>query len=432
MKRYAVTVDGAPLPSGAYDQTITVRCKGVWNVNFVVTEVINAIGRPLRIEEDDWLDLLRAIHVADLVCHRGENEAWNRFITLAVPLRSPDHLRQWLPLLQEIFGRMTHDHLDIRLIQDPAPSPSRFPQRHSPSQIDAVALLSGGLDSACAAIDVLQQYKHPCLVSYWASPHIRGAQKQVVTALADKQGHPLQTATFRLTLKHQHAEVPLPASELSQRSRPLLFAGVAATLAAARGLETVTLGENGVMAINCPLTMGRAGGFSTHTAHPDILTLMGNLFTHMLGQPIRVDNPLLHQTKTEVVADLAAVGLEDLIPKTHSCWIARQARHCGVCVPCVVRRFAVEAAQAQDAVYEHDSFNDSAPRDNRKFEAIGDYLLFARTIEELSDEELLLEFSELNIEGGPAMRKSIIQTHRRWTHDVLHVAQAHPSLAALL
>jgi hypothetical protein len=29
------------------------------------------------------------------------------------------------------------------------------------------------------------------------------------------------------------------------------------------------------MAINCPLTMGRSGGFSTHTAHPDILALMG-------------------------------------------------------------------------------------------------------------------------------------------------------------
>ena len=35
MKRYAVTVDGAPLPSGVYDQTITVRCKDRGNVNFV-------------------------------------------------------------------------------------------------------------------------------------------------------------------------------------------------------------------------------------------------------------------------------------------------------------------------------------------------------------------------------------------------------------
>jgi hypothetical protein len=59
-------------------------------------------------------------------------------------------------------------------------------------------------------------------------------------------------------------------------------------------------------------------------------------------------------------------------------------------------------------------------------------LLFARTIEELSDEDLLLEFSELNIEGGPAMREPILRTHRRWAHDVLAIARAHPALAALL
>jgi hypothetical protein len=35
--------------------------------------------------------------------------------------------------------------------------------------------------------------------------------------------------------------------------------------------------------------------------------------------------------------------------------MARQAKHCGVCVPCVVRRFAVEAAGAQDAIYQHDT-----------------------------------------------------------------------------
>jgi 7-cyano-7-deazaguanine synthase in queuosine biosynthesis len=432
MKRYAVTVDGASLPGGAYDQTITVRCKEGGNVNFVFTEVIDAIGRPLRIEEEDWLDLLRAVHVADLVCHRGENEAWNRAITLVLPLRTPDHIRPWLPLLQEIFGRMTHDHLDIHIHQDPAPSPNRFPKRRSLPQIDAVALLSGGLDSACAAVNILQRYVHPCFVSYGASSHVRSAQKHVVSALVDKHGSPVQTTTFRLDLKHQHPEVPLPASELSQRSRTLLFAGVAATIAAARGIETVTLGENGVMAINCPLTMGRSGGFSTHTAHPDILALMGNLFTQVLGKSVQVDNPLLHKTKTEVVANLVVAGLGDLIPKTHSCWIARQARHCGVCVPCVVRRFAVEAAKAQDAAYEHDSFNDPSPRDDRKFAAIGDYLLFAHTIEELLDEDLLLEFSELNIEGGAEMREPILRTHRRWASDVLAIARAHPALTALL
>jgi hypothetical protein len=102
MKRYAVAVDGAPLPGGTYEQTITVRFKSGGNVNFVVNEVVDAIGRPLRPEEEDWLDLLKAIHVADLVCHRGENEDWDRSITLALPLRAPDRFSLWVPLIQEI------------------------------------------------------------------------------------------------------------------------------------------------------------------------------------------------------------------------------------------------------------------------------------------------------------------------------------------
>jgi 7-cyano-7-deazaguanine synthase in queuosine biosynthesis len=432
MKRYAVVVDGPSPPGGGYDQTIDVHCQERGNVTIAISEVIDAIGRPLCTGEEDWLDLLRAIHVADLVCRRGENEDWNRSITLTLPLRDPDYIRPVVPLIQELFGRMTHDFLDIHLLQDSEPPPSRFPRRQTPFPVDAVALLSGGLDSAGAAVGILQRHEHPCFVSYGASPHVRRAQENVVAALTGRRGRPIQTAKFRLDLKHQHPEVPLPQSELSQRSRTLFFAGVAATIAVARGLEAVTLGENGVMAINCPLTMGRAGGFSTHTAHPDILSLMSNVFSKILGKPIRIDNPLLYKTKTEVVANLMAQGLGPLIPKTHSCWIARQAKHCGVCVPCVVRRFAVEAAGARDAVYEHNAFDDPSPHDDRKFSAIGDYLLFARTLDEWSDDDLILDFSELNVEGGSEVRDPILQTHRRWARDVLTIARAYPSLAALL
>jgi len=91
----------------------------------------------------------------------------------------------------------------------------------------------------------------------------------------------------------------------------------------------------------------------------------------------------------------------------------------------------VVAAGAQDAIYQHDTFEDPSPRDDRKFNSIGDYLFFARTLEALPDEELLLEFSELNVEGGPALYGPILQMHRRWARDVLAVVGAHPALAAL-
>jgi hypothetical protein len=211
-----------------------------------------------------------------------------------------------------------------------------------------------------------------------------------------------------------------------------LFTGIAALIAVSKGLHEVVLGENGVMAINCPLTAGRVGGFSTHTAHPDLLSLMSRLFTSVFGSPITIANPLLYKTKTEAVADVANLGSRDLILETHSCWVARTAHHCGVCVPCIVRRFATEAANVADVTYQHDVFGNPPQAGDEKFANIGDYLLFATNFAATDDEDLLFNFDELNVEGGPDAQATILQLHRRWSEDVLRVATGYEKLAALM
>src|SRR3954452_24723342 len=121
MRTCAVSVDGAGEPGGKYEQAVQVRTRPQGNANVALSadQVINAVGRPLSEVEEDWFDLLRAIHTADLVCHRGENEDWTRRITLSVPLRNPATLNPVLPLIGEVFGRMTHDSLDLLLETDP-------------------------------------------------------------------------------------------------------------------------------------------------------------------------------------------------------------------------------------------------------------------------------------------------------------------------
>ena len=61
-------------------------------------------------------------------------------------------------------------------------------------------------------------------------------------------------------------------------------------------------------AILAPLTGGRFGPFSTHTAHPNVLARLGEIATTMLGSTIRVENPSAFETKTEVVRRLRAEG----------------------------------------------------------------------------------------------------------------------------
>jgi 7-cyano-7-deazaguanine synthase in queuosine biosynthesis len=434
VKRYAVMVDGAGLPGDKYDQALSVYTRPQQHANVILRcdDIVAAVGRPLRPEEEDWLDLLQAIHVADLVCRRGRNEEWNRHIVLSLPVRRSDHFEAHVPLIREVFGRLTQDQLDIHLETLVDPPPAHFPSRSRAPEIDAVALLSGGIDSAAAAVGVLEDHTQPCFVSHRSAPHVIHAQKAVTNALAGWSGRTFTTAGFHVDVKRNRPEAPLPGADLSQRSRTLLFAGVAALIAAARGIRTVTLGENGVMAINCPLTAGRVAGFSTHTAHPGVLTRMATLFSAVLGAPVEVLNPLLRKTKTEVVEDLVAAGLGGLLPVTHSCWVARSADHCGTCVPCIVRRFAAEAASAPDAVYTSDVFANPNPSADDKFANLGDYLMFATSIDQRSDDDLLLEFDELNVEGGETTRKPLLAMHRRWANDVLGVARRYPALAALL
>ena len=368
--RYAVAVDGATPPTGyRYDQMLAIRCKPTANPNvlFRADEVVAAIGRPLHQEEEDWLDLLRAVHVADLVCRRGKNEGWESGHR-ARPADARPIARPSVPHAHsgDLRADGTNHRLEIHVEPDGDPTPNRFPRQATPA-IDAVALLSGGLDSARAALTVLEGHAYPCFISSLFSSHVRAAQKAVAEALGTKYGRAVGTTGFRVELKRNHPEIPLPESDLSQRGRTLLFAGVAATVAAARGIDTVTLGENGIMAMNCPLTPGRAAGFSTHTAHPDVLALMGTLFGAVLGAPIRLDNPLIHKTKTEVVAELAAAGLADLVPMTHSCWIARQASHRCCALPLRLRD---EVADVADVRYDNDCFDAPASPKDEKVAAI--------------------------------------------------------------
>jgi 7-cyano-7-deazaguanine synthase in queuosine biosynthesis len=427
MTRCAFAADGATIEGGTLDLSRLLRFepgKQKPNVQLYAQEVIDAIGRPLTDLENDWLDVLRIIYVADILCERERNEGWNRTIALGLPVRDPGRVQQWLPLLRELFNRMAHDALNLKVEPMTHHSQARYPSKPDLAvpNFDAVALLSGGLDSAFGAVDVVKTHANPCLVGARSSPHIGNAQEAVIEALA-KFNNNIHSARFRVVADRRDDEGLSRGAELSQRSRTLLYAGVAAMIATAHGVREVTLAENGIMAINCPLTTGRAGGFSTHTAHPQVLSLMSELFTLVFGTDITVQNPLLRRTKTDVVRGLVRAGLGDVIPKTHSCWKARQKDHCGTCVPCLVRRFATMSAGAHDVKYVKDVFRDPPAADHKDFETIGDYVLYARNLSTAADDDLLLDHTEFNIDGGWQAQKPLLDAHRKWVTDVLEVAE---------
>jgi 7-cyano-7-deazaguanine synthase in queuosine biosynthesis len=433
MRRYAVQVDGAPcsVTTGATALSVLPNASNP-NTELGIDDVVNAVGRPLTPREDDFIDLLHAIHITDLICARGKNEDWTRDISLSLPLRDPTAFQPLIPLVQEIFGLMTFDHLQIELTAYNNVPPQRFPRkaREAVLRPDAVALLSGGIDSACAAAQLCKDHSHPLFLSARSSPHVSGAQDRVVRAL-QKNCPTLATAHFRSQPKHRHPAAPLPASDLSQRSRTLLYVGIAGLLASAHSLEEVILGENGIMAINCPLTLGRAAGFSTRTAYPDVLDRMEVLLCGVFRQRIRVVNPLLLETKADVVRRLVRLCGKDVVRDTHSCWIARQADHCGHCVPCVVRRFATESAGVSDVAYASDAFASPGGLSDDAFASVGDYLLFLKRLRSSSDSDLLIDYPDLNIGADAASVQQLLALHRKWGVQVERVVNRYPRLRAL-
>ncbi|PYQ92594.1 MAG: hypothetical protein DMF97_21505 [Acidobacteria bacterium] len=158
---------------------------------------------------------------------------------------------------------------------------------------------------------------------------------------------------------------------------------------------------------------------------------MADLFGRVFQKGISTDNPRLMQTKADVVKDLVKRGGAPIVKKTHSCWIARQAKHCGRCVPCVVRRFATEAAGVADVKYEQDIFSAPGPVEEDSFANIGDYLLFIRRLSMSTDDDLLFDYPDLNVSGDGDLVAKLLKTHRKWASQVERTIKKYPALDSL-
>nr|WP_281362437.1 7-cyano-7-deazaguanine synthase [Azospirillum melinis] len=107
--------------------------------------------------------------------------------------------------------------------------------------------------------------------------------------------------------------------------------------------------ENGLIALNPPLTARRIGALSTRTTHPHFLGLVQRLFDE-LGLPVRITNPYAKKTKGEMLRGCAdQATLVRIARETVSCgkW-KRTGKQCGKCVPCLIRRASFHAAGMRD------------------------------------------------------------------------------------
>jgi 7-cyano-7-deazaguanine synthase in queuosine biosynthesis len=215
-------------------------------------------------------------------------------------------------------------------------------------------LFSGGLDSLSAAIRELEAGAALTLVShYTGNTTTIASQRGLLDYLAGRFGaiHSLRVKVGGRTFD----DLGFPDDAAREPSQRVLAAIVARRTGNRR---VMMVAENGPLAIHLALSTARLGPFSTHTAHPEYLVVAETLLRNVLGVDLTIENPFLYLTKAQVVEPVVTRHAA-AVPPSVSCWRgSRQAiNHCGDCVPCLVRRLALEGNGYVDDEYARDLLN---------------------------------------------------------------------------
>lgn len=413
------------------------------DVNFVTgeKEFGTRFEMPTSLEVD-LLTVASAIFAADLAFKRGERSNFQRQIHLTIPVVNRPAFLNVADDFSTALWRVSNDAWTLDFVQrEGTPETSRMWLREGEGK---VLLFSGGLDSMAAAILYGEAEERIHLASHvTANQVIRNAQQTAFGYLNGRFPGQFSYRPFRVSCTDRtNLSFPFPKDserEPTQRTRSVLFLALAALVARRNGVEdVVVIAENGQMAIHLPLTTARIGAFSTHTAHPEFVRMMGDLLSTLLDYPLKVENPFLYMTKAEVVAG-AVERHRNVIEGTVSCWKAARVvgdkKHCGYCVPCLSRRVALETHGLELPEYQKDVLREQMSdlgTDNEGKRSLVEMIEFATTFSaSRSQADLESEYPDL-ILGEEIDVEAAVGMYRRFARETLDVFGRYPSVKAIM
>ena len=363
MKKFAIL--------GYYKNQLTLDLNSDWEV--VTVPFINekmelqyGIERSLRtmlsygiVPTDSGLDILSLaslVYLADTRVSRSKDsqDSWTREFLIAAPVKNVETWSSSKETIERMLNFLTGDRWSVDFYQRDIDIDSIIENKEvseEKQKFDVVSLFSGGMDSLISTINVLHEEQRPLLISHSGDGFTKNVQTNIISGLcsAYKYLEPLQLS---LWMVFDTNFIPQSEPENTTRSRSFLF--IALGIFALSGMETVTklkVPENGLIALNVPLDNLRVGSHSTRTTHPYYLKLW-NILLQKLSLDITVENDYWNKTKGEMVAESNNKELlKELMPISISCsspgkvrWDKKPPQHCGYCVPCIIRRAAMQKA----------------------------------------------------------------------------------------
>jgi hypothetical protein len=339
----------------------TLKRKGYSTIFTGITDIwyrMDCMAIP-EIYEDLFVIGISVFALDKRISRRKFVDCWTRDISVSIPVLRFDKWRETENKWNKMLTFLTGDNWDIHFRE----SKKIYSQRRNPNRIhlnlnvcDCVSLFSGGLDSFCGAIKLLEDGRIPCLVGHNEYPKLRIKQEEFARtfqSLYNKQK--VKFVCFSANSykpKNINGDV-LSGSENTSRGRSLLFLCAALSIAGILGKDIpVYIPENGFIGLNIPLTHSRKGTCSTRTTHPYFLDCF-----HEILRCVDINNPIInffaYCTKREIVdsvknTDAFKAHYKDTISCSHPC-LARYNKNgnneypinCGYCYPCLIRKSAL-------------------------------------------------------------------------------------------
>lgn len=283
-------------------------------------------------------------------------DCWTREISVSIPVLNENVWNKTKDWWNKILCFLTGDIWDVNFRQ----CFKQYSKRDNPNRIhlhiekcDCVSLFSGGLDSYCGAVKLLEDGKSPCLIGHNEYPKLRKKQQEFVDcfqSIYDNQMVKFISFSANSRAPKDMQGKKLVGAENTSRGRSLLFLSAAISIAGILGdTVPVYIPENGFIGLNIPLTNSRKGTCSTRATHPYFIKGLQDIL-----QSVGIRNPIINffafSSKREIVdsvKDTKAFKTHymDTISCSHPC-LARYNKkghneypiNCGYCYPCLIRK----------------------------------------------------------------------------------------------
>jgi hypothetical protein len=301
----------------------------------------------------DFTTFALTVSAIDKLMPRTDSpDGWTRELDVEIQLSNPSEWNDLVDDLQNLLRFLTGDFWTLHF--SPGGHPPPRPKTTISYDADCVCLLSGGIDSLIGGIDLTNNGRTPLFVSQIVNGS-RNHQEEFANALGAgnrffQWGYEAKLSGYR---------------ERSTRGRSLVFFAFAA-LASTALQETmpnpidIIVPENGFISLNVALSPGRLGSLSTKTTHPIYMKGIQELWDN-LGISLQLQFPYRNSTKGEMIEECKdQTTLQQLIGESISCgkYHINRHMHCGVCIPCLVRRAAfAKVGWSDPTVYRRDLSN---------------------------------------------------------------------------